>query len=257
MLEGIFDTHAHYDDEAFDHDREEVLASLPENGVSLVVNPGCDERSSAEAVSFAERYDHMFAAVGCHPQEAASFQPEWLETFRGWLSQPKVVAVGEIGLDYHYDDGASPERQKEILATQLLLARETGKPVIIHDRDAHADTLELLSSFPDVRGVVHCYSGSAEMAKQLLKMGWYLGFTGVVTFKNARKALESLAVCPDDRFVIETDSPYLAPVPHRGKRCDSRLLPLVVEKIAEVRGLTPEQVVSLTRENGKRLYQMD
>lgn len=256
MLDGIFDTHAHYDDEAFDADRDDVLSSLPGAGVRLVMNPGCNGDSSGAAIELAKKYDFLYAAVGWHPQDADSFGEGSIELLKELAKEEKVVAIGEIGLDYHYEDGASREKQKYVFSSQLELARSLDLPVSVHDRDAHADMLEMLASYPDVRGVIHCYSGSAEMAKELIKRGWYLGFTGVITFKNARRALESLAVCPDDKIVIETDSPYLAPVPYRGKRCDSSLLSLVLEKLAEVKGITPERAAELTFENGKRLYNM-
>lgn len=256
MLEGIFDTHAHYDDEAFDGDRDEVLSALPGAGVRLVMNPGCNGGSSGAAIELAKKYGFLYAAVGWHPQDADSFGEGSIELLKELAKEKKVVAIGEIGLDYHYEDGASREQQKYVFSSQMELARSLDLPVSVHDRDAHADMLEMLASYPDVRGVIHCYSGSAEMAKELIRRGWYLGFTGVITFKNARRALESLAVCPDDKIVIETDSPYLAPVPYRGKRCDSSLLSHVLEKLAEVKGITPERAAELTFENGKRLYNM-
>ncbi len=254
MINGIFDTHAHYDDHAFDPDREEVICALADSGIAYVMNPGCDRESSEAAVGFAGRFDHFYAGVGWHPENAEAFDENSPGLIRAWALNKKVVAIGEIGLDYHYDDGAPAEVQKQVMARQMELARELGLPVSVHDRDAHADTMEMIASFPEVRGVVHCYSGSAEMAKEIVKRGWYLGFTGAITFKNARRALESIAVCPNDRIVVETDSPYLAPVPNRGRRCDSRYLPLVIEKIAEVKGLDAQTVADMTRENGKRLY---
>jgi TatD DNase family protein len=254
MINGIVDSHAHYDDEAFDPDREEVISALPSGGIELVINPGCDLATSRAAVEFSEKYPYFYAMVGLHPQSADEFTDSTIDTLRELARSPKVVGIGEIGLDYHYDDVAPAQKQKEVLALQMELARSLDLPVCIHDRDAHADTLEMLASYPDVRGVIHCYSGSAEMAKELIRRGWCLGFTGAITFKNARRALESIAVCPDDRILMETDSPYLAPTPHRGKRCDSRLLPLVAEKIAEVRGITAQQAVDITAANAKRLY---
>lgn len=254
MINGIFDTHAHYDDRAFDPDRTEVIRALTGAGIAYVMNPGCDRDSSAAAVGFAESFDHFYAGVGWHPENAAAFDENSPELIIKWAQNKKVVAIGEIGLDYHYDDGAPAEVQKRVMARQMELAQELGLPVSVHDRDAHADTMEMIASFPEVRGVVHCYSGSAEMAKEIIKRGWYLGFTGAITFKNARRVLEAIAVCPNDRIVVETDSPYLAPVPYRGKRCDSRYLPWVIEKIAEVKGLDAQSVADMTRENGMRLY---
>ncbi len=256
MINGIFDTHAHYDDSAFDADRPEVIRALTDSGIAYVMNPGCDRESSDAAVGFSEDYEHFYAGVGWHPEHAEKFDGESEKLIREWAKRKKVVAIGEIGLDYHYDDGAPAEVQKRVMARQMELARELGLPVSVHDRDAHADTMEMIASFPDVRGVVHCYSGSAEMAKEIVKRGWYLGFTGAITFKNARRALEAIAVCPNDRIVVETDSPYLAPVPYRGKRCDSRYLPYVIEKIAEIKGIDVQLVADMTRENGMRLYHL-
>ena len=249
-----FDTHAHYDDGRFDTDRDELLGKMPKNGVELIVNPGCDEASSLAAMDFAARYGHIYAAIGWHPENADSFDSESLEKLRGWARRPKVVAIGEIGLDYYYEDGADRQTQKRVFYSQLELARELGLPVIVHDREAHADSLEAARTFPGLRGVFHCYSGSAEMARQLVDLGWYLSFTGAITFKNARRALEVLEVCPMDRIMLETDSPYLAPVPHRGHRNDSTLLPFVAEVIAGVKGLSVEEVAAITLENGKRFF---
>ena len=249
----FFDTHAHYDDERFDEDRHELLANFPEMGVSMVLNPGCDGETSAKALEYAEKYPHVWAAVGWHPHEAENFGENASELIRRWCKHEKVKAIGEIGLDYYYD--FSPrELQREVFRTQMTLARELNKPVIIHDRDAHGECMEIIREFPDVKGVFHCYSGSAEMAKQILDMGWYLSFTGAITFKNARKALETIEICPMDKIMIETDSPYLAPVPHRGKRNDSRELIYVCEKIAEIKGISAEEVACITMENGKRFF---
>lgn len=254
MINGIFDTHAHYDSERFDADREEVLSALPGAGVCLVMNPGCDRESSETAIELAGRFSHVYAGVGWHPENAESFDESSPELIRQWAKNEKVAVIGEIGLDYYYEDNAPAEVQKKVMARQMELARELDLPVSVHDREAHADIMEMIASFPDVRGVVHCYSGSAEMAKELIRRGWCIGFTGSITFKSARRSLETIAICPDDRIVIETDSPYLTPVPHRGKRCDSRYLPYVIEKIAEIKGMSPQQIADITRENGKRLY---
>lgn len=251
-----FDTHAHYDDERFDPDRHSLLAELPRMGVNLVLNPGCDKESSEKAIEYAQSYPHMYAAVGWHPHEADSFSKESCELIKAWCKNPRVKAIGEIGLDYYYD--FSPrERQREVFLRQMELARELNMPVIIHDREAHGECMEIIRSFPDVKGVFHCYSGSAEMGRQILDMGWYLSFTGAITFKNARKAIETIEICPMDKIMIETDSPYLAPVPHRGKRNDSRELCFVVDKIAEVKGTNPEEVARITLENGKRFFGID
>ncbi len=249
----FFDTHAHYDDDRFDPDRHELLASMPQAGVELILNPGCDEESSRAAVEYAERYPHVYAAVGWHPHSADEYTERSSELIRGWCSHERVRAIGEIGLDYYYD--FSPrDKQREVFRAQMELARELGKPVIIHDRDAHGECLEIISEFPEVMGVFHCYSGSAEMAKLILEKGWYLSFTGAITFKNARKALETIEICPLDRIMIETDSPYLAPVPHRGHRNDSRELVYVAEKIADVKGLSAAEAARISLENGKRFF---
>ena len=249
----VFDTHAHYDDEAFDADREELLELLPQSGTELVVIPGCDVTSSGKAVELSQKYGYIYAAVGIHPEEVMAAAPGDAETIRTLAGQEKCVAIGEIGLDYYWDDTHKAE-QKELFTAQIELALELGKPVIIHDREAHGDTMEIIRRYPELRGVFHCYSGSPEMAEELLNRGWYLGFDGPITYKNARKAIEVLALCPMDRILIETDSPYLSPVPLRGKRNDSRNLSYIVQKIAEVKGCTPEEAASASLENGKRFF---
>lgn len=248
-----FDTHVHYDDKAFDTDRDALIAALPEAGVELVLDPGCDIRSSRKALELAEKYSFVYAAVGVHPEELDSLTDSSLDELKALAAHPKCVAIGEIGLDYYWDDKHKDE-QKKLLHAQLELASELDKPVIIHDREAHADSFEAVCRFDKLRGVFHCYSGSAEMAKELLKCGWYLGFDGPVTYKNARKAIEVLELCPLDRILIETDGPYLSPVPMRGKRNDSRNLRYVVEKIAEVKGLPPEAVAAASLSNGRALF---
>ncbi len=250
----IFDTHAHYDDEQFDADRAELLVSMPENGVGLILDPGCDIETSRRAVAIAEQYPHVYAAVGYHPENCAPFVPEEIETLRALAQHPKVVAIGEIGLDYYWAENPPKEFQQDVLRRQLALAVEMDLPVVIHDRDAHADCLAIVKEFPAARGVFHCYSGSVEMARELWKLGWYVGFDGPLTYKNARKTVEVAAEAPPDRILIETDSPYLAPVPLRGTRNDSRNLVHVAQKLAEIRGTTPEEVIELTAENGRRLF---
>ena len=249
----IFDTHSHYDDKAFDRDREDVFDLAREAGVGLIVDPGCDAASSEVAVALAERFDFVYAAVGYHPEELASYSEEGFARIVELARHPKCVAIGEIGLDYYWDD-THKEEQKALFRRQIQLALELCKPIIVHDREAHGDCMEIVRDYPELRGVFHCYSGSAEMAKELLKRGWYLGFDGPVTYKNARKIIEVLEICPLDRMLIETDSPYLSPVPMRGKRNDSRNLRYVIEKIAQVRGESPERIEQLTWENGKRLF---
>ncbi len=215
----LFDTHAHYDDEAFDPDRRKVLAGLPQKGVGLVVDPGCTLTSSEKAVALAAEFPHVYAAVGLHPENCHDFQPEQIEHLR-----------------------------------QLALAEELKLPVIFHDREAHGDSLAIVREFPAVRGVFHCFSGSVEMAEELLKLGWMLSFNGAITFKNARKAPEVIAAVPLERMMVETDAPYLTPVPFRGKRNDSGYVHLVAEKIAQLKGLPVEQVERQTWENGVRFF---
>ena len=252
----IFDTHAHYDSGAFNADREELLASMPQKGVGLILDPGCDERSSRAALALAERFPFVYAAVGVHPEDMASMTPDTLSTIRELAAHEKCVAIGEVGLEYYWDDTHKTE-QKELFAAQLALAQELDLPVVVHDREAHGDCLELVSRFPAARGVFHCFSGSAEMARELLRRGWYLGFDGPVTYKNARNTLEVLDVCPLERILIETDSPYLSPVPNRGKRNDSRNLRFIAAAIAERKGIAPEELAALTLENGKRLFRIE
>ena len=248
-----FDTHAHYDSGAFNADRFEILESMNDGNVGLIVNPGCDLESSKTAVSFAEKYDFVYAAVGWHPEDIDKLNDEAFAQMCALAEHPKCVAIGEIGLDYYWD-ATHKDEQKELFCKQIELALRLDKPVVIHDREAHGDSMEIILRYPQLRGVFHCFSGSVEMASELLKRGWYLGFDGPITYKNARKSIEVLEMCPLDRIVIETDSPYLTPVPNRGKRNDSRQLCHVVEKIAEVKGLTAQEVEKATFDNGLRLF---
>ena len=250
----FFDTHAHYDDERFDGDRESLLASLPEKGVGRIVNCGSDAASSVRSAEFAQKYGHVFAAAGIHPESAGTYTQDDLLTVERLLREEKVVAVGEIGLDYYYEDAADPETQLGLLRIQLELARDLDLPAVIHDREAHADSLRAVKEFPTVRGVFHCYSGSVEMAQELVKLGWTFSFGGSVTFKNARKAPEVIAALPEDRIMLETDCPYLAPVPFRGKRNDSTLLPYTCAKLAEIRGVSAEEMEALTWANACRFF---
>ena len=248
----FFDTHAHYDDRAFNADRETLLAAMPENGVSLILDPGCDGESSRAAVALAERFAFVYAAVGYHPEELSKY-PGNLDEIRALAAHPKCAAIGEIGLDYYWD-AEHKEEQKALFRAQLELALALDKPVIVHDREAHGDCLEIVRDYPALRGVFHCYSGSAEMARELLRRGWYLGFDGPVTYKNARRTLEVLELCPLDRLLLETDSPYLSPVPVRGKRNDSRNLRFIAERIGQLKGLSAEEVAAAGMENGKHLF---
>ena len=248
-----FDTHAHYDSGAFNADREAVLSALPEAGVSLVVNPGCEVSSSETAIALAGRFAHVYAAVGIHPEDMGDMAEGDLDRIAQLARHEKCVAIGEIGLDYYWD-ASHKEEQKALFARQLDMALALDLPVIVHDREAHGDCLDIVRRYESLRGVFHCYSGSVEMAEELLRRGWYLGFDGPITYKNARKALAVLEICPLDRILIETDSPYLTPVPNRGKRNDSRNLVYITEKIAEVKGLTVDEIAAATMENGKRLF---
>lgn len=250
----IFDTHAHYDSGGFNADRHAVLAALPTVGVGLVVDPGCDIPSSCAAVALAEQYPHVYAAVGIHPEDCADCTDADFDAVRELCGHDKVVAIGEIGLDYYWPENPPRPLQQQVLRSQLALARELSLPVIIHDRDAHADTMAIVREFPGLRGVFHCFAGSVEMARELVDMGWYLSFNGAATFKNARKAPEVIQAVPMDRLMIETDAPYLTPVPYRGRRNDSTYVHLVAEKIAQLRDMTPAAAEQATWDNGKRFF---
>lgn len=250
----LFDTHAHMDDKAFDADREELLRALPEQGIALLMNPGCSLASSRAACDLAEKYDYIYAAVGSHPDAADEVNQETLEAYRTLCKQnPKVKAIGEIGLDYHYED-IPREIQLRAFRDQMALARELNLPVIVHEREAHEDGMAVVREFPEVTGVFHCYSGSAEMARQLVKLGWYIGFTGVLTFKNARKALEVAQSIDLSRIVLETDCPYMSPEPFRGKRNDPGKLYRMAQVLGQLRGIPAEEAAGISLENGKRLY---
>ena len=253
----LFDTHAHYDADAFDADRLEVLASMPGQRVELILNPGCDLKSSQTAVELAERFPFVYAAVGVHPEECADWNAEHdIPVLEALAQNPKVRAIGEIGLDYHWPENPPRELQQQVFHAQLDLAEKLNLPVIVHDRDAHHDCLEIVRAHPNVTGVYHCYSGGVEDAKTLMKLGWMISFTGSITFKNARRALEVIDLLPLDRMMIETDSPYLSPEPFRGRRNDSGRVHLVAEAIARRKGLDPEEVARITLENGKRFFRI-
>ena len=251
----IFDTHAHYDDEAFDEDRDEVLTSLRKRGVGTVVNVGASMEGSRRSVSLSEEYEFVYSAVGIHPDEVGELREEDMEWMREQLQKPKVVAVGEIGLDYYWDKEGH-DLQKKWFLRQLELAKELKKPVIIHSREAAADTMELLKAnyHGEMPMVMHCYSYSMEMAREYRKMGLYLGIGGVLTFKNAKKLKETVLESPMEYLLLETDCPYLAPVPNRGKRNDSGMLKYVVQELAALKGITPEEVIRITEENARRFY---
>lgn len=254
-MEYIFDSHAHYDDEAFDEDRFELIESLKEKGVCGIINCGCTPASTETALALSEKFDFVYFASGIHPENIPS--PEDDETVFGKIKElakhKKCVAIGEIGLDYHYEDGAPRERQIEWFEKQLILANELSLPVIVHDRDSHADILELLKKHHP-KGVVHCFSGSLEMAQEVLKLGMYIGLGGAVTFKNAKKPVRVAEGIPLDRLLLETDCPYMAPVPFRGKRCDSSLIAFTAEKIAKIRGITTDEVLRAGKENASALF---
>ncbi len=252
----LFDTHAHINDPAFDEDREELLNTLPQKGLGLMMNAGCSLASSLDIAAIARRYDYVYASAGTHPDTADEVNDDVLEAYRKLcLENPKIKAIGEIGLDYYYET-VPRERQQKAFAMQLALARELDLPVIVHEREAHQDAMNLIRQFPQVKGVFHCYSGSAEMAKQLTKMGWFVGFTGVLTFKNARKAVESAQAIPLERIVIETDCPYMSPEPYRGRRNDPSRVAFVAAKLAEIRGISVEEAQAATFQNGKALYRI-
>ena len=252
----LFDTHAHMDDRAFDSDREELLRSLPDQGLALIMNPGCSLESSRNVSRLTREYDFLYGAVGSHPDAANEVNDSVLAEYRELCKlNSKIKAIGEIGLDYHYED-IPREIQMKAFRAQMELARELDLPAIVHERDAHEDGMAVVRDFPTVTGVFHCYSGSAEMARQLVDKGWYIGFTGVLTFKNARKAVEVAASIPLDRIVLETDCPYMAPEPFRGKRNHPGYLYRMAEKLAEIRGMRVEEIHAVTTENGRRLYRI-
>lgn len=251
-----FDSHAHLDDRRFTPDRQEIMHSLRDHGVGLIMNVGCDLPSSQRSITLAEEYPFVYASVGSHPDDADHVNGTLLDQYRRLAAHPKVKAIGEIGLDYHYED---VPRVQQLIAfeEQLELAEALKLPTIIHEREAHGDAMDIVRRHPDVTGVFHCFSGSAEMALWLAERGWYIGFTGVVTFKNARRAVEAVEALPLDRILIETDCPYMAPEPHRGHRNDSRYVPLVAARIAQIKGLSHEEVAAATTQNAKKLFRIE
>ena len=252
----LFDTHAHYDDKRFNDDCDGVLAGMNEAGVSLILNAASSLRSSRFSLKLADRYPFVYASVGVHPHDSKSMTDDTVSQLEKLLAHPKAMAVGEIGLDY-YHDFSPRDVQRARFREQLELARRVKKPVIIHERDSLSDALDTIRDFRDLSGVFHCFSGSWETAKIILDMGWYLSFTGVITFHNARKALEVLEKMPGDRIMIETDCPYLAPEPMRGRRNSSLFLKFIAQKVADVRGISVDEVAALTMENGLRFFRIN
>ena len=252
MFTQIFDTHSHYTDSAFDEDRDQVLDALPKEGIIHAVLAGTTLEDSAAGIALTRRYDYLYAAVGIHPETAGQQPADYLAQLERMAADPRVVAVGEIGLDYHYE-GYDRDVQIRLFREQLDLAKQLDLPVIIHARDCTEDYVNILREMRP-RGVVHCFSGSAETAREVLKLGMYIGFTGVLTFKNAKKALKALAEVPEDKLVLETDCPYMAPVPFRGKRCGSRMIPYTAEAAALVRGTDTQTILEQTCRNGERLF---
>lgn len=249
----LYDSHAHYDDSQFDSDRDAVITAAHNGGITYINNIASDIESSRKSIALAEKYDFVYASVGVHPSDVGGMTAEDIDTLRNLAQHKKVVAIGEIGLDYHYDD-TSEEDQKTWLPPQIELAHELNLPVIIHDRESCGECMRILKEHKVSNGVIHCFSGSAETAKEFLKMGLHISFTGVITFKNARRALEALKVIPMDRLMIETDCPYMAPEPFRGRRNHSGYVYRVAEKIAEIKGLTFEEVAEITTNNAIKFF---
>lgn len=251
----IFDTHAHYFKSDFGDELDSLLRSMPENGVEHILAIGCSVADSREQLDLAQRYDFIHAAVGIHPENVDGLQPDWLSQIESMLKEPKAAALGEIGLDYHYE-GYDRELQHEVFIKQLELAEKLNKPVVIHSRDACEDTMNILKKYKP-RGVMHCFSGSAETAREVVKLGMYIGFTGVLTFKNSKKAWAACEAVPPDRLLLETDCPYMAPVPHRGEKCNSTMIKYTAEKMAEIKGVSAEEMIEICAANGKRLFGID
>lgn len=253
----IFETHAHYDDDKFTEDRDELIMAVHESGVHPIINVGASIHSTQTTLELAKRYPFIYAAVGVHPSDIADLNEDTFAWLKEQATYAKTVAVGEIGLDYYWDKEADvQEKQRYWFGRQLQLAREAGLPVIIHSRDAAADTLQVMrdNHAETIPGVIHCYSYSPELAQEFVRMGYYIGVGGVVTFKNAKKLVETVQAIPMERILLETDSPYMAPEPHRGTRNDSRNIPYVIAKIAELKGITPQEVERITEENAYRLF---
>ncbi|SHH83103.1 TatD DNase family protein [Clostridium collagenovorans DSM 3089] len=252
----IFDSHAHYDDESFNEDREEVLKELKENGIIGILNCGASMQGTIDSVKLANKYEFIYAAVGIHPSDALDLTEKNIAKIKEFTKDPKVKAIGEIGLDYYWEENPSHDIQKDAFRKQMELAKELKLPVVIHDRDAHGDTLEIMKEYPEVTGVVHCFSGSVEFARECIKMGYYIGIGGVVTFKNAKKVVEVVEEIPLNRLIVETDAPYMAPTPYRGKRNRSDYIAYVIDKISEIKNLSQNDLESITIKNTKELFKI-
>ena len=253
-MHNIFDAHAHYDDKWFDEDRHSLLSSLPDRGVSYIVNAAVDIPTAHTAIAYAGEYPFMYACAGVHPENLEGLPEDYLTQLTALLEHPKVVALGEIGLDYHWD--IPKDEQKRVFEEQLRLARELDVPVVIHDREAHGDVTELLRRYRP-KGLMHCFSGSVEMLKEVMRLGLSISLGGTVTFKNARVPVEVAAAVPLDRLLLETDSPYLSPVPNRGKRNDSSNIAYTAARIAEIRGMDAQELIDITTENAMKLYNIN
>ncbi|WP_455714627.1 TatD family hydrolase [Anaerosporobacter sp.] len=253
----IIDTHAHYDDEQFDIDREEILNSMKDNGIELIVNIGADMQTSEQTLELTNQYPFVYGAVGVHPNSTMELDDTKMERLKELARMPKIVAIGEIGLDYYWDE-PDPDTQRKWFDRQMELAREVKLPIVIHSRDAAKDTVDMMKAAHagDISGVIHCFSYPVEMAREFLNMGFYLGIGGVVTFKNAKKLKEVVEYAPIESIVLETDCPYLAPEPNRGKRNSSLYLPSVVEEVARIKGMDTDQIIEITRQNAMRLYRL-
>ncbi|MBQ3030318.1 MAG: TatD family hydrolase [Agathobacter sp.] len=253
----IFETHAHYDDDRFNEDRDELLKRLPEEGVGVVINSGASVESTRDTIRLAKEYPHVYAAVGVHPSEIEELDEDFFAWMKEQADWEKTVAIGEIGLDYYWDkEPEVQERQRYWFGRQIEMAKETNLPIIVHSRDAAADTMQVMKEHhaEEIAGVIHCYSYSKEMALEFIKMGYYIGVGGVVTFKNAKKLKETVEAIPLEKILLETDCPYMAPEPYRGKRNSSLYLPYVIEEIARIKDISKEEVERVTEENARKLF---
>lgn len=250
----IFDTHAHYDDKSFDEDRAEVLEMLPQKNIYAVVNAGADIESSVKSIEISKKYDYIYSAVGIHPENIPGKKFDYISSLEDLLKNDKVVAIGEIGLDYHYTKDNKSD-QIELFEKQIILAGEHNLPIMVHDREAHGDTMDLLKKH-NPKGIVHCFSGSVEMAKEVIKLGMYIGIGGLITFKNAKTAVNVVENIPLSSIVLETDAPYMTPVPFRGTRCDSSHIKYTAEKIAEIKKIDVNEVLKITKENALKIFDL-